>query len=269
VISGLRYCYIIRRDWLDKYWPDHKTLRLTALGAVFLILTGQLLTNSVCFLVLATPYGWPAKSFFNYVPVKVQSVIIMVCLIVFLFPVGLSIFVYLLLLKHRRTFELKNKIGIAVSHSGGQHELVESNSKVNYNLFNVQYDQSHLSQSPTFQQQMQLEPESNPNSKKQIGLEIRRFSLNILNHLDTATANRRLTKSMSDLTQGAPSIRCKSSNYFEGELKLNKDLHNNSKTKNPKKNLTSIHELIKKEEIEFKNDSDRDHFIAEKLAAIR
>jgi len=116
IVSVLRFLYLVRRDWLEENWPDPKKLRLAALGMVFLTLFLQISTNSICFAMLATPYGWPAKSFFDFVPIKVQSIIILVCLFVFLFPVGVSIFIYVLLLKLRRSFEVKNKVGISRNH---------------------------------------------------------------------------------------------------------------------------------------------------------
>jgi hypothetical protein len=123
IVSVLRFLYLVRRDWLEENWPDPKKLRLAALRMVFLTLFLQISTNSICFAMLATPYGWPAKSFFDFVPIKVQSIIILVCLFVFLFPVGVSIFIYVLLLKLRRSFEVKNKVGISRNHChSNEHE---------------------------------------------------------------------------------------------------------------------------------------------------
>ncbi len=98
--------------------------------------------------MLATPYGWPAKSFFDFVPIKVQSIIILVCLFVFLFPVGVSIFIYVLLLKLRRSFEVKNKVGISSNYCHSNEHEQENNLNdmkyVNPCVSNIQESDENL-----------------------------------------------------------------------------------------------------------------------------
>ncbi len=174
-------------------------------------------------------------------------------------------FVYLLLLKNRGAFDLKNKVGIESSWSGGQRGLFESNSKVkDNNVFNVQFDidQSDLCKAklPAIHQQIQFEPETIDN-KQQPCLEVRRLSLNDLKELDVTSVDQRHTKSMSDLTL--------TSDFFEDRTKINRSFPNNLKDENPEKTLTSVNEVINEEEFDLPGDLDRAHFMAEKLAAIR
>ena len=112
VISGLRYLFILHQDWLDSHWPEPRKLRQAELASVFGLLFLQISINTVTFMLLAKPYGWPQKSFFQSVPGPIQTTIILICLFVFLLPVKISIVFYLLLLKQRKTFETKNKVGI-------------------------------------------------------------------------------------------------------------------------------------------------------------
>jgi len=63
-------------------------------------------------MLLAKPYGWPEKSFFQSVPGPTQTTIFLICLFVLLLPIGISIVVYILLLKERKSFETKNKVGV-------------------------------------------------------------------------------------------------------------------------------------------------------------
>ena len=112
VISGLRYLFILHQDWLDSHWPEPRKLRQAGLASVFGLLFLQISINTVTFMLLAKPYGWPQKSFFQSVPGPIQTTIILICLFVFLLPVKISIVFYLLLLKQRKTFETKNKVGI-------------------------------------------------------------------------------------------------------------------------------------------------------------
>jgi hypothetical protein len=193
--------------------------------------------------MLATPYGWPAKSFFDFVPIKVQSIIILVCLFVFLFPVGVSIFIYVLLLKLRRSFEVKNKVGISRNHChSGEHVNNPNDTKgINPPISDIQEsdkiqnaeigNETPITQTKTKNRQNLLETSENQQLDNfssdlyQRSIKLRSHSLDMkLNPLkDNAedfhkeSDNIKLSISFPNLLIVADSGRCLNKNDFEGQ----------------------------------------------------
>ena len=202
----MRYLYLVRRDWLDETWPDPRKLRLAGLGLVFVTLILQISTNSICFATLATPYGWPSKSFFDHVPIKIQSVIILVCLFVFLFPVGVSIAIYLLLLKHRRSFEVKNKVGILRSQCHSNEHSINENKQNSNDV------QAENRPSPIFQENNEILSAANG---KELSMQISETQLeNNIERISTETSEN-----------------IQSDNLNELSIDLNQNFHRNSAVK--------------------------------------
>lgn len=72
IISVVRYIYLDHTEWVNKKWPDPSKLMpiiVSSLFGIFFISIGI----TVCLVfALAHPFGWPEKSFLDYVPSWVQ-----------------------------------------------------------------------------------------------------------------------------------------------------------------------------------------------------
>jgi len=64
VLSGLRYAYIVKPDWLHSTWPDVKHLRCISLATVYISFTLFVSLALSIFLVFSVPYGWPNIHFY-------------------------------------------------------------------------------------------------------------------------------------------------------------------------------------------------------------
>ena len=59
VLSGLRYAYIVKPDWLHSTWPDVKRLRMVSVTIVYISLIISTTLELSILKLLASPHGWP------------------------------------------------------------------------------------------------------------------------------------------------------------------------------------------------------------------
>ena len=101
VISILRYISIEHSGWINNKWPEIKKLKPLALAAQFGSFGFLLLINTSAFVALASPYGWPGKSFIKHVPENVQKRLVFVAVVIFIFPILVSATFYFLIIRAR------------------------------------------------------------------------------------------------------------------------------------------------------------------------
>ena len=101
VISALRYAFIEHNSWMNSKWPDIQKLKPLALATQFCSFIILLLINITAFVTLASPYGWPSKSFINHVPDNVQEWLVYIAVAIFIFPILISGTFYLLIIRAR------------------------------------------------------------------------------------------------------------------------------------------------------------------------
>ncbi len=59
VLSGLRYAYIVKPDWLHSTWPDVRRLNIISMSIVYFTLIISLVLELYILNLLAEPYGFP------------------------------------------------------------------------------------------------------------------------------------------------------------------------------------------------------------------
>ena len=66
VLSGLRYAYIVKPEWLHSTWPDVKRLRYLSVATVYISFALIVTLSLSIFLILAVPFGWPNIHFYAF-----------------------------------------------------------------------------------------------------------------------------------------------------------------------------------------------------------
>ncbi len=106
IISVLRFLYLEHQSWLDSKFPDVKKLQIVSLLAQFGVYLLLLALDLTCVAIVAVPYGWPQKTFIHHVPKKLQIQALLFFVLIFLFPLLVSVTCYFML------HSSSNKVGI-------------------------------------------------------------------------------------------------------------------------------------------------------------
>jgi hypothetical protein len=109
VLSGLRYAYIVKPDWLHSTWPDVKRLRNMSVAIVYIFLIVFVALAFSILLVFAVPFGWP-KIHFWAIPYHEKVKIVGIFLIAHHIPALFGLLIYILLV-YATTYKL-TKIGV-------------------------------------------------------------------------------------------------------------------------------------------------------------
>ena len=117
VLSGLRYAYIVKPDWLHSTWPDVKHLRYVSVAIVYISLTLFVALALCILLIFVVPFGWP-KIHFWAIPSHAKVKIVGIFLIAHYFPAFCGLLIYILLV-YATTYKV-SKVGVLQSEENRQ-----------------------------------------------------------------------------------------------------------------------------------------------------
>jgi hypothetical protein len=162
IISILRFLYLEHQSWLDSKFPDVKKLQIVSLLAQFGVYLLLLALDLTCVAIVAVPYGWPQKTFIHHVPKNLQIQASLFFVLIFLFPLLVSVTCYFFL--HCSS----NKVGITPNinnskrknYSLKKHQSqssVDPNDNNRYDSENPNDDNRHGSEHPNDDNRLELQ----------------------------------------------------------------------------------------------------------------
>jgi len=141
VLSGLRYAYIVKPDWLHSTWPDVKQLRIVSVSLVYITLIIPLSLELYILKLLAEPYGFPKVPLW-VIPHDAKIKIGLILNLIHSIPAFFSLLIYICLV-----FATTNKLSkVGILHNeekpNGSKNIHTTNKNSNPNSENLEMSSS-------------------------------------------------------------------------------------------------------------------------------